>query len=252
MKSFALVLALLAVGCGAGSGPPSDAGTDTAVDAGSDAARDAGSDASSDAGSDATSDGAACATGLADCGGSCVDLMTDDANCGACGLVCGDSTCVAGVCDSSCPTDTTVCGVRCCPATLGCDASGSACATPAPACPVDPPTDGAACTAPMTCDWLRCATTGHASATCDGSMWTVTTEACASFLCEGGSSGSMCMANQICRQNIGGAFIADCQANPCGDMPLEKSCACTGCAPENCTITGRTVSCNTCPSGLCP
>jgi len=30
-----------------------------------------------------------CPSGLADCGGVCVDLLGDEANCGACGRVCG-------------------------------------------------------------------------------------------------------------------------------------------------------------------
>jgi hypothetical protein len=40
-----------------------------------------------------------CPTGLTTCGGSCVNLQTDTANCGACGTVCGATrTCVAGAC----------------------------------------------------------------------------------------------------------------------------------------------------------
>ncbi|NCQ61089.1 MAG: hypothetical protein GW913_10540 [Myxococcales bacterium] len=240
-RMLALSLTLVALGCGDDS-TPTDAGTDSAVNV------DAGGDSSVDAGAD----GGGCTTGLTDCAGSCVDLTNDSANCGSCGLACGDSTCVASVCDSSCPTETTVCGVRCCPAVFGCDASGSGCAMAPAGCPADPPSDGAACTATQSCDWLRCASSGHTAASCDGSVWTVTVEACGAFTCEGGASGGSCSGDQVCRQDVGGAFLADCQANPCGDMPIEKSCACTGCAPENCTISGRTVTCNTCPSGLCP
>jgi hypothetical protein len=81
----------------------------------------------------------------------------------------------------------------------------------------------------------------------------VTNEACATFFCDGrGFGGSTCAADEICNQNVGGAFLVECRANPCGDMPLEKSCACTDCSPENCTISGRTITCNTCTSGLCP
>lgn len=53
---------------------------------------DAGDDASADAAADAS-----CAAGLVACGASCVDLQTDDGNCGACGLVCS-TTCTAGRC----------------------------------------------------------------------------------------------------------------------------------------------------------
>ncbi|NOY91787.1 MAG: hypothetical protein GXP55_11375 [Deltaproteobacteria bacterium] len=244
MKHWMLALALTlgALGCGYDSTtPPTDAGGDSSVttDAGGDSAM--GTDAG---------DAGRCASGLRDCGGGCTDVSSDSLNCGSCGLVCADSTCVGGVCDSSCPVETVVCGVRCCPAAEGCDASGSTCALP---CPADPPTDGDACSAAQSCDWLRCATSGHTTASCDGSLWTVTSEACGSFSCEGGiSGGGPCTGDQVCNQNVGGAFLTECRANPCGDMPIEKSCACTDCSPENCTISGRTVTCNTCPSGLCP
>lgn len=40
-----------------------------------------------------------CAAGLVDCGGACVDVLTDAANCGACGNACAaDETCFGGAC----------------------------------------------------------------------------------------------------------------------------------------------------------
>jgi hypothetical protein len=42
---------------------------------------------------------AACETGLTSCSGSCRDLQTDRASCGACGHICaGNETCASGVC----------------------------------------------------------------------------------------------------------------------------------------------------------
>lgn len=44
--------------------------------------------------------GNACAAGLTDCGGVCVDLSSDELNCGACGYGCGSVPCFGGVCDT--------------------------------------------------------------------------------------------------------------------------------------------------------
>ena len=51
----------------------------------------------------------------------------------------------------------------------------------------------------------------------------------------------------------GVSFLVDCGDNPCGDMAIEESCACELCGEGSiCEVTGREVSCNSCPSGLCP
>ena len=53
-----------------------------------------------------------CARGLTACGGACVDLIGDPANCGGCGVVCGpDQACLAGVC--RCPADRLSCDGVC-------------------------------------------------------------------------------------------------------------------------------------------
>ncbi len=39
-----------------------------------------------------------CAQGLTACGTACVDVATDNANCGACGTACGTRQCLAGTC----------------------------------------------------------------------------------------------------------------------------------------------------------
>ena len=57
---------------------------------------------SSDAGSDGATESGACSTGQALCGGACVDVTADDANCGACGKTCsGAQHCALGGCRDS-------------------------------------------------------------------------------------------------------------------------------------------------------
>ena len=47
-----------------------------------------------------------CAAGQVACGGACVDLATDQRNCGRCGAVCGTSeACISGACTPLPPVD---------------------------------------------------------------------------------------------------------------------------------------------------
>jgi len=59
-----------------------------------------------------------CAAGLSECSGACVDWATSNANCGACGNVCGAGTaCSNGYC---CPNGTRACGDVCVPNATPC------------------------------------------------------------------------------------------------------------------------------------
>ncbi len=66
------------------------------------------------------------------CGARCVNLQTDNANCGACGTACGaGQSCAAGACViTSCPSGQTLCSGRCVDANSdlsNCGACGTAC-----------------------------------------------------------------------------------------------------------------------------
>ncbi len=74
--------------------------------------------------------GACCGAATPDaCGNSCVDLQTNNSNCGTCGHACtGGKTCQAGAC--ACPTNQTDCGGSCVNLQtnkLNCNACGNAC-----------------------------------------------------------------------------------------------------------------------------
>lgn len=55
-----------------------------------------------------------CGIGEAECGGMCIDVQSDDANCGGCGIAC-DATevCASGMCRSTCTTPFGTCSGRC-------------------------------------------------------------------------------------------------------------------------------------------
>jgi hypothetical protein len=75
-----------------------------------------------------------CPVGHVDCGGACVDLGSDRANCGGCGSTCSPSfACLAGDCALVCSATTTNCDGSCVDTTSdprNCGRCGSVCVAP--------------------------------------------------------------------------------------------------------------------------
>jgi hypothetical protein len=84
-----------------------------------------------------TPPGGTCGAGLMNCNGVCVDLASDGANCGQCGISCGALFCSQSMCSSTCAVGM-ACGQSCVDVT----SNASHCGTCNNACP-----GGAACTA---------------------------------------------------------------------------------------------------------
>ena len=120
-----VVVVFVAVGCSDPDDPPvlggdSDAGAvedateDTwspPEDVGSGPGEDAGEDTGEDTGED---DPPLQCGALTECNGECVDLGSNDAHCGQCGLGCtGDHSCVAGECELECGPVQIECGGGC-------------------------------------------------------------------------------------------------------------------------------------------
>ncbi len=119
-----------------------------------------------------------CPPGQTDCGGSCVSLLTDRSNCGACGVTCGPlETCAAGT--RVCVPDATSCGGACVDTFIdaaNCGACESPCTPETPYCKTDVQGTGCVATCPTgqdacgtSCVDLQsslrhCGTCGHACA----------------------------------------------------------------------------------------
>lgn len=103
-SAVAVLLALLCVwslGCKDGSSPTEDAGIDAALDNGAGGmaggAGTAGTGGTTGIGGAGGAGGSNCEFTI--CPTGCVDLDTNDQNCGSCGKICeGTETCLQGIC----------------------------------------------------------------------------------------------------------------------------------------------------------
>lgn len=118
-----------------------------------------------------------------------------------------------------------------------------------PPCPADPPAEGAPCTTPMACSWLRCAAGGAITTVCTAGAWT-RREAPCPIDC----GGQTCADGQICAVFEGGAQIHMCMDDPCDGAALE-ACMCEVCASgtDGCRRNEHTVTCRVdCGAAVCP
>ncbi|MCA9609904.1 MAG: hypothetical protein KC619_30115 [Myxococcales bacterium] len=119
----------------------------------------------------------------------------------------------------------------------------------APSCPAAAPGEGDPCTTAASCGYLACDDVGVIRATCDGSTFHVSTEACAPVDCRD----TTCEAGQICIINVGGAVIPLCTAPSDGPLTCETVCGgpCITVVDPPAAPPLR-FQCNTCTSGMCP
>ena len=54
-----------------------------------------------------------CPVGQTSCSETCIDLLSDDNNCGSCGNDCGSFDCIAGACTSNCAIGESKCSGSC-------------------------------------------------------------------------------------------------------------------------------------------
>lgn len=224
--------------------------------------------ASADASADATP---ACPTDLSDCDGSCRDLTTDRAHCGACGTECAaGEVCSAGSCELSCMSGLTDCDGSCrdvltdrahCGACDATCAAGEVCS--AGACELscmagltdctgscrDLMTDGAHCGACGTsCVAGQVCSSGACSLTCEAGL-TDCTGSCRDLTSDGahcGACGATCSAGEVCSS---GACALSCES---GLTSCTGSCRDTSSDRANCGACGTTCATGeVCTAGTC-
>lgn len=180
-----------------------------------------------------------CDTGETACNGVCVDLLTDEANCGACGEVCNSDlvgvACIAGACvRTSCPAALP----------LQCGETVDDC--------VDPTTDPNNCGAcGVVCTGGVCV--GGACGACDEGE-TACGGVCVATCCDNnncGACGVVCTGGLTCFEGQ-----CDCPSGDCGcdegQVDCGGTCVATCCDNNNCGGCG--IVCTgglTCFEGIC-
>ena len=216
------------------------------------------------------SDSATCGSGRALCNGMCVDVSSDPANCGACGMTCGvGSVCAAGVCATSCgprvlcngacvdlttdPTNCGQCGNLCAGGTV-CTAGRCGCLGGAPLCngvcadtmndPANCGACGRACAAGQGCNAGVCGIVcGPPRVVCTSGV----TQTCADLRTDNGNCGTcgnLCAGGTACTNGA-------C-ACPAGNGLCNGRCIDLSNDPTNCGTCGNVCAAGVrCTAGAC-
>jgi hypothetical protein len=209
------VLAVLVAGCGSDGVidllPPR---TDAAAEVGADAAADAPADATAEACTNG-----ACACGLSDCSGTCVDLANDPSHCGTCTKSCSHfQYCHAGQC--ACLPGFTLCGDGSCH-----DLTSD-------------PNHCGSCTHPACASGEKCENSACGTGACGGGLTGCPVAgnltACVDLgrgLPYCGDCTTVCGPDQAC---AAGACRSYAPATPCTTCPCASDCARTEGTPATC------------------
>ena len=190
----------------------------------------------------------ACPTGQTACGATCVNLQTDNTNCGSCGNACPTGqTCATGRC--ACATGTSLCSGACVnllTSNTNCGACGNACPTGQTctvgrcACPTGQTACGTTCVNLLT-DSANCGRCGGACATGQ----TCTTGRC---VCPTGTTlcGGACVNTQTDATNCGACGTRCATGQTC----TTGRCTCptgqTACGATCTTLTADRANCGAC------
>ena len=200
--SGALVLALVASGCG-----PEVISPD--VDAGGDGGR--------------RFDGSSpCEAPTRSCGGRCVNVQNDPANCGDCGMTCtGGTFCESGMCNRTCSGGLTACGSAC----VDFASDRAHCGRCDNACPMDRDCRGGSCVCP----------TGYIE--CGGTCIDPSTDRANCGRC-----GNACTGSDVCRADVctcaSGARESDCINGMDDDCDMMIDCMDSDCVGSTRTCSG--------------
>lgn len=209
----------------------------------------------------------ACPAGRSRCAGACVDLQSDRANCGGCGVRCtGVQVCASGRCQATCPY--VMCGSDCvdtwasrehcgscnnaCRGDQTCQGAGCVCRSATSECGgacVDTQSDGQNCGAcgmmcpsGQTCRGGQCVCATGGTTVCGASCVDVNSDAnnC-------GRCGSRCGSGQNC---VSGA--CRCAAGtPCGGGCVDTQTDVANCGGCGNACTARSAASATCVGGMC-